>query len=51
MSDLSHDYGWEVAQMGEQLPLKAFLARRIRGSETSEEIEWARGEAARLGLK
>lgn len=50
ISDLSHDYGWEVAKMGEELPLKAFLARRIRGLKTVDEIEWAQREAARLGL-
>ena len=50
ISDLSHDYGWEVAAMGEELPLKAFLARRIRPPETDDEIDWAKREAARLGL-
>ncbi len=51
ISDLSHDYGWEVAKMGEELPLKAFLARRIRAPATADEIEWARQEAERLGLE
>lgn len=50
ISDLSHDYGWEVAAMGEELPIRAFLARRIRQPETSEEANWARDEAKRLGL-
>jgi hypothetical protein len=47
----SHDKGWELAEMGEELPLQAFLAKRIRGLETEEEREWARAEAERLGLK
>jgi len=51
ISDLSHDYGWEVAAMGEELPLHAFLARRIRKPETDDEIGWAAKEAHRLGLK
>lgn len=48
---LSHDYGWEIAQMGEELPLRAFLASRIRSPRTAEEIAWAEEEAARHGLK
>lgn len=51
ISQLSHDYGWEVASMGEELPLHAFLARRIRKPRSAEEIEWAKREAERLGLK
>jgi Protein of unknown function (DUF4065) len=50
ISNLSHDYGWEVAAMGEGLPLHAYLARRIHKPETDEEIEWAAKEAKRLGL-
>ena len=51
ISELSHDYGWEVAKNGELLPLKAYLAKRIRPPELKDEIDWARSEAARLGLK
>lgn len=40
ISDKSHDYGWQVAGMGESLPLHAFLAKRIR-EPTADEIEWA----------
>jgi hypothetical protein len=50
ISELSHDYGWEVAAMGEALPVHAYLARRIRDPKTAEELEWARSEAQRLGL-
>lgn len=51
ISELSHDYGWEVAAMGEDLPLHAFLARRIREPKSDEEREWAEKEAVRLGLR
>jgi hypothetical protein len=30
ISDDSHDYAWEIAKMGETLPLYAFLAARLR---------------------
>lgn len=49
ISDLSHDYGWEIARMGEELPLAAFMAARIR--EPNEvELEEARKRAKELGL-
>lgn len=51
ISDLSHDYGWEVARMGEELPIHSFLARRLRSPTTTDERDWAVSEAARLGLK
>jgi hypothetical protein len=51
ISDLSHDYGWEVARMGEKLPLTAFLAKRIRNPKSLNEIEWAQKEAQKLGLE
>jgi hypothetical protein len=51
ISDLSHDYGWEIAGMGEVLPLYAFLAAKVREPRTEREIDWAREEARRLGLK
>ena len=50
ISSLSHDYGWEVAELGETLPLHAFLARRIRDPKTTDELDWANREAERLGL-
>ena len=28
ISQLSHDYSWEIASMGEELPLYAFLASK-----------------------
>lgn len=51
ISRFSHDYGWELAKMGEELPLHAFLASRIREPRSKEELEWADEEAKRLGLK
>ena len=30
ISEKSHDYGWRIVQDGEELPYKAFLARRLR---------------------
>ena len=51
ISKLSHDYGWEVAKMGEELPLRAFLAKRIRQLETEDEKLWAQKEIERLGLR
>lgn len=49
ISDQSHDYGWEIATMGEELPLHAFLAERIRDL-TPGELEKARARAKELGL-
>jgi hypothetical protein len=49
ISDKTHDYGWEIAKMGEEIPLYAFLAERVRHPQ-GEELEWAQKEAERLGL-
>jgi hypothetical protein len=51
ISKLSHDYGWEIARMGEELPLYAFLASKIREPRSDAEVKWAQDEARRLGLK
>jgi hypothetical protein len=50
ISEKSHDYAWKIAGMGEELPLSAFLASRIR-EPRDEELEWAIEEADKLGLK
>lgn len=50
ISKLSHDYGWEIAGMGEELPLYAFLASKLR-SPQGDEVKWAQEEATRLGLE
>ncbi len=49
ISDKTHDYGWMIAKMGEEIPLYAILAERVRRPQ-GEELEWARKEAERLGL-
>ena len=49
ISELSHDYTWEIASMGEEIPLYAVLASRIRAPR-GQELEWAKAEAERLGL-
>ncbi|MGH7490121.1 MAG: hypothetical protein ACREMY_31620, partial [bacterium] len=51
ISQLSHDYGWEIARMGEELPPFAFLASRIRPPRSLTEHDWAEEEAKRHGLK
>jgi|ERR1700733_5878693 len=49
ISEKTHDYGWDIAKMGEEIPLYAFLAERVRHPE-GDELEWARKAAERLGL-
>jgi hypothetical protein len=49
ISDKTHDYGWEIAQMGEEIPLYAFLAERIRHPE-GDELDWARKYVEQNGL-
>jgi hypothetical protein len=48
ISEKSHDYGWKIAGEGEELPLKAFLARRIRHPKEGEETDWAEAAASEL---
>lgn len=36
ISDLSHDYAWDIAQTGEELPFYAILANRIRDPNDQE---------------
>lgn len=49
VSDLSHDYGWDIADQGEALPLVSILAERVR-DPIGHELEWARLRAKQLGL-
>lgn len=49
ISDLSHNYTWKIAAMGEPIPLYAVFATRIR-APMGEELDWAKAEAKRLGL-
>ena len=49
ISELSHNYTWEIAAMGEEIPLYAVFASQIR-APLGKELEWAKAEAERLGL-
>ena len=50
ISELSHDRMWELAAQGEEIPLYAVFAARIR-APLGKELEWAKAEAERLGLR
>lgn len=47
ISEQSHDYGWEIASLGEKLPLYAAMAERMRHPE-GEELEWALSVANKI---
>lgn len=49
ISELSHDYAWEIARMGEEIPMQACFSTRIR-EPRDKELEWARGVAEKLKL-
>ena len=49
ISEESHDYAWEIAKMGEELPLFAVLANRIR-DPNERELDKFRQRAKELGL-
>lgn len=49
VSELSHNYPWKIAEMGEIIPMHAVFAERIRPPD-EEELNWAKSEAERLGL-
>ena len=49
ISAKSHDYAWQIASLGETLPMTASLAVRIRAPDGSE-MDWAKQTAAILGL-
>jgi hypothetical protein len=49
ISEESHDYAWEIAKLGEELPYHAIFANRIREPE-GDELEWASRRAKDLGL-
>lgn len=49
ISEQSHDYGWEIARMGETLPVYAFLAERFR-DPTETELAGARRRMGLLGF-
>lgn len=49
ISDESHNYAWEIAEMGEPLPFFALLSERVREPSDSE-LEEARKDARDLGI-
>ncbi|WP_138422060.1 type II toxin-antitoxin system antitoxin SocA domain-containing protein [Maritimibacter alexandrii] len=49
ISEESHDYGWEIVSQGDDIPLYAILAERVREPK-GEELEWALMRASELGL-
>jgi hypothetical protein len=49
MSDESHDYAWEIAAMGEEIPLYAILANRIH-NPSEQELGRLQRRAKELGL-
>lgn len=50
VSELSHDYPWTIAKIGEVIPMYAVFAERVR-VPNQEELAWATAEAKRLGLQ
>lgn len=49
ISEESHDYGWEIAKMGEVLPVYACLASRIRDPNPNE-LQHAQERLKRRGM-
>jgi len=49
ISEQSHDYAWEIAKLGEEIPYHAIFAARIRDPK-GEELKWAADRAKELGL-
>lgn len=49
ISEDTHGYAWEIAEMGEELPMCAVLAERGREPE-GDELVWAKEEARKRGL-
>jgi len=45
----SHDYAWEIAEMGEELPYHAIFATRMRQPDDAE-LRWAQNRADELSL-
>jgi hypothetical protein len=49
ISERTHGMAWDVAEIGEEIPLSAVFASRF-GEITEEDIQWARSEAKRLNI-
>jgi hypothetical protein len=50
ISDESHGLAWEIAKMGEDLPMQAILAETRGREPNEEELAWARERAKARGL-
>jgi len=50
ISEETHGLAWEIARMGEELPLYSVLVERGRGPN-KEELEWARKMARKRGIR
>lgn len=50
ISEASHDYAWQIAAMGEEIPMFATFANRIVDEPSEQALSWGRETAARLGL-
>lgn len=50
ISDESHDYGWEIYEIGEEIPYRAFLSERVREEMRPDDKRWAEKRAKELGL-
>jgi hypothetical protein len=49
ISEETHDYTWEIAKLGEELPYAAIFATRARDPDGAE-LDWAKTRARELGL-
>src|SRR5581483_6980354 len=49
ISERSHDYVWQIAKMGEELPLYVYRVNRIP-EPTDEDVERLKRRAKELGL-
>jgi hypothetical protein len=49
ISEETHGYAWEIAEVGEELPMVTALVERGR-DPVGEELEWAEEEARKRGL-
>jgi hypothetical protein len=49
ISEQTHDYSWDIAEMGEVIPFHACFATRVR-EPSGKELNWARKVAEKLKL-
>jgi hypothetical protein len=49
VSEETHDYTWEIAKLGEEIPYAAIFATRASDPEGAE-LAWAKSRAKELGL-